>query len=76
MSRWPTAVLALNAAFCDKSSSTRASTWSVSASDTPPMRSEAFSRCARRNDASSLAPFSDNTYTVAPVALESWYESA
>ena len=61
MSRWPAAVLALSAAFCERSSSTRASVWSVSASDTPPIRSDAFSRCASRSAASSVAPFSFST---------------
>ena len=59
INRWPAAVLALNAALCDRSSSTRASSWSLSASETPPIKSEAFSRCASSNAASSLAPFSD-----------------
>ncbi len=57
INRCPAAVLALNAALCDRSSSTRASNWSLSASETPPIKSEAFSRCASNNAASSLAPF-------------------
>ena len=50
----PTSRLALNAAFCDRSSSTEASTSSLSSRDTPP--TDAFSRRASCLAASSLAP--------------------
>ncbi len=47
--------LALMAAFCDRSSSTEASTSLLSCSDTPPIRSAAFSRSASVFAASLLA---------------------
>ncbi len=59
-------MLALIFADCDRSSSTEASVLSLSASDTPPMRSAAFSRSASQRAASLVAPRSESTYTEDP----------
>ncbi len=58
------------------SSSTEASTSFLSSSDTPPIRSAAFSRSASQREASSEAPRSDSTYTDAPLTLRSGTASA
>ena len=53
--------LLLTDSFCVTSSSTEASTSSLSSSDTPPLRSAAFSLSASQRAASSDAPRSDST---------------
>jgi len=68
--------LLLTASFCVTSSSTEASTSFLSSSDTPPIRSAAFSRSASQREASSDAPRSDSTYTDAPLTSRFSTESA
>ena len=51
--------LALKDADCDRSNSTEASTSSLSSKDTPPIKSDAFSRSASQREASSVAPRCD-----------------
>ena len=54
-------MLDVRLADCERSSSTEASIRSLSSSDTPPLRSAAFSRSASQRACSSLAPFSEST---------------
>src|SRR5918994_1845987 len=67
-------MLALMFAAWERSSSTEASVLSLS--ETPPMRSAAFSRSASQRAASSVAPRSDSTYTEAPDTARLRMESA
>ena len=60
ITRSPATMLELIDALCDKSRRTRASTSSLSAIETPPIKSDAFSRSARRRVASSEARRVDN----------------
>ena len=68
--------LLLTASFCVTSSSTDASTSFLSSSDTPPIRSAAFSRSASQREASSDAPRNESTYTDEPLTLRFGTESA
>src|SRR6185437_14029147 len=66
----PTSCAACMLAPCDRSSNTEASMWFLSSSDTPPIRSDAFSLFASHLPASLCLPFGESTHTDAPRASQ------
>ena len=68
--------LAVKEAVWDRSRSTEASTSPLFSSETPPIKSDAFSRSASQRAASVVAPRWDKMYTDEPSTLRSRIESA
>src|SRR6185312_7965424 len=66
----PTSCAACMLAPCERSSSTEASMWLLSSSETPPIRSEAFSLFASHLPASLCLPWVESTHTDPPRASQ------